>query len=209
VAPAVFAGVQAQQANRIRSVVRWTEGLDSDPGEAAAGRLVSANYVDVVGVSAHRGRTFLPEDETAPGANPVVVLSHGYWQRRFGANPEVIGGRLEINGRAYTVRRCDRAPLHRARGSGDDTAFWVPLTMQAEFTHDDRCFERRDAWWLLVFGRLQTGVPLQTAEASANLTLQGFSRPIHGSPPIRRRGRRCASDCNRHQRRLALSPGFS
>ena len=67
---------------------------DGDSDEAAAalanGRAVSANYFDVLGVAAFQGRTFLPEDETAPGANPVVVLSHRFWQRRFNGDARVI-----------------------------------------------------------------------------------------------------------------------
>src|SRR5262245_9283375 len=52
--------------------------------ERAEGELVSGNYFDVLGVRPALGRVFNQEDDRVPGANPVIVLSHNYWTRRFG-----------------------------------------------------------------------------------------------------------------------------
>lgn len=52
--------------------------------ERASGELVSGNYFDVLGVRPALGRIFGPQDETSPGANPVAILSFGYWTRHFG-----------------------------------------------------------------------------------------------------------------------------
>src|SRR5215211_3970590 len=55
------------------------------------GQVVSANYFDVLEVKPILGRTFLPDEDKTPGANPVVVLSHSFWQRRLAADQNVVG----------------------------------------------------------------------------------------------------------------------
>ena len=92
-AEGVFEGVAAQQTTRTRSVVRRLGVADPDPGLSADGRLASGNFFQVMGIGAWRGRTLLPEDEGARGANPVVVVSHAYWQKRFGGAPDLLGRR--------------------------------------------------------------------------------------------------------------------
>ena len=55
--------------------------------ERARAEMVSGNFFDVLGVRPAIGRLFTQDDDGAPGAHPVVVLSHGYWKRRFGIIP--------------------------------------------------------------------------------------------------------------------------
>ena len=56
--------------------------------ERADGELVSGNYFEVLGVRPALGRVFTDEDDKVAGAGTVVVLSHGYWSRHFGADPK-------------------------------------------------------------------------------------------------------------------------
>jgi predicted permease len=168
-----FTGLAAQEANRTRSVVRWERSDSDEAALAATGRLVSANYFEVIGVTARRGRLFLPEDD-AVGANPVVVLSHGYWQRRFGGNPAVIGARITVNGGPYTVVGVT-APAFKGARVGEETDLWVPLALQPIFQRDRPLRAERDVSWLVVFGRLRAGVSLASAEARANVTLQQYA----------------------------------
>jgi putative ABC transport system permease protein len=70
--------------------------------ERIAGATVSANFFRTLGVEAQLGRTFI-DDEEQTGRDTSVLLGHGLWQRRFGADPGVIGRSIEINGRAYVV----------------------------------------------------------------------------------------------------------
>ena len=63
---------------------------------------VSANLFDILGVAPASGRTFA-EAEEQPGADQVVVVSYGFWQRRFGGDPALLGKLIQLNGRKYTV----------------------------------------------------------------------------------------------------------
>jgi predicted permease len=187
---AVVGGVAAYQTNRTRSVVRrvGTADFDTspDPGVPAAGRLVSGNFFQVLGVSAWRGRTLLPDDERTRGGDGVVVLGHAYWQRRFGGAADVLGSALSINGHHYSVVGI-LAPEFPGARVGDPTDLWLPLSMQAQFMRSDPLYDRPDRW-LLVYGRLQPGANATTATAAANVTLQRWlaERPVPGDEQLRR-----------------------
>jgi hypothetical protein len=71
--------------------------------ERVWGYLVSGNYFDVLGVKATVGRTFSPEEDRTPDAHPVIVLSYGCFERRFGADPGIVGRTITLNGRQFTV----------------------------------------------------------------------------------------------------------
>ena len=70
--------------------------------ERLVGAMMSADLFDVLKVEAEKGRVFI-NDEDKPGASPVVVLSHGLWQRRFGGDPNILDQSITLDGRAYTV----------------------------------------------------------------------------------------------------------
>ncbi len=74
-----------------------------DRVEPLVGVLVTGNYFPLLGLVAHYGRTILPEDHIAPGAHPVIVLSHRYWKKSLGKDPAVLGRSIRIAGRDYTI----------------------------------------------------------------------------------------------------------
>jgi putative ABC transport system permease protein len=74
----------------------------SGEAERVQGMRISANAFQLLGVEAVVGRALIPEDDT-PGRQNVVVLSHGLWQRRFGADPRLVGQTLTLNGNSYTI----------------------------------------------------------------------------------------------------------
>jgi predicted permease len=163
-------GLAGQEGCATPSIVVASQAgaRDDRASERADGRAVTANYFGVLGVPAALGRTFLPEDETAPGANPVVVLSHGYWQRRFGGDPGVVGSRLTVNGQPYTVVGVT-APGFTGAETGSRTDFWVPVTMTDQLTRLGLDLQSRHYSFLLLLGRLAPGATLATAEASADV----------------------------------------
>jgi predicted permease len=166
--PASLAGLVA-----VRTVALTVRPPGSDP-ERAWGELVSADFFSVLGVPAQRGRVLIPADDRAPGASAVVVLSHRYWQRRFAADPGIIGGTLAINGRPFTVVGV-AGPAFRGATPAMSVDLWVPMMMQGAVTPGDRLTQRGNAW-LGVLGRLAPGATLADAQAGLSQVAAGLAR---------------------------------
>jgi predicted permease len=125
-----------------------------DP-ERLEGMRVSANLFGLLGVEPVLGRGFLPEED-APGAGRVVVLSHGLWQRRFGADPKVVGRALDLNGQSYTVVGVMPPGFQFPT---PDAEMWVPIA----FTQQQAA--NRGGHYLQVVARLKPGVSVEQAQA--------------------------------------------
>lgn len=67
------------------------------------GNIVSGNYFAVLGARPVAGRFFSPEEDRAPDAQAVVVISYGYWQRRFAGDPQAIGRVVMLNNHSYMI----------------------------------------------------------------------------------------------------------
>ena len=143
-------------------------------------QLVTGNYFDVLGVEAAHGRTFRRDEDQTRGTHPVMVLSHGIWERQFGADPSVIGRVVTLNGMGYTVVGVGPPEFKGTFRFGDPDLVWVPLSMYAqilppflrtsiELVPDiPESASARRALIMSVFGRLKEGVTLE--QAQANLT---------------------------------------
>jgi predicted permease len=135
--------------------------------EWIVGEITSANFFDVFGVKPLLGRTFLPEEETKPGGHPVLVLSEGFWKRRFGGNPGVIGSTVDLNSRPFTI--IGVAP---ATFGGDINAvandFWAPVMMHEEVANFGNLVDREDRW-LFGHARLRPGVTRAQAQAALDI----------------------------------------
>jgi putative ABC transport system permease protein len=91
-------------------------------------QLVSGNYFDVLGVKPVLGRTFRPEEDAEPGAGPVIVLSYGLWQRRFGADKKVIGQSVLLNGQGFTIIGVAPSGFQGTTALGGPD-MWIPMSM--------------------------------------------------------------------------------
>jgi predicted permease len=133
--------------------------------ERIDGELVSGNYFQVLGVTPALGRAFTSEDETAPGAAPLAVLSYGYWKRRFGADASLLNKTLVVNGTPLTVVGVTR-PGFTGIQVGQSPDVFIPITMKAQMTPNwDGLSDTRD-YWLAILGRLGPGFTPQRAEAA-------------------------------------------
>ena len=142
--------------------------------EPTWGMLVSANYFDVLRVRPILGRGFLPSEDSVAGREPVVVISHALWERRFASDPAVIGRRVSINRREFTI--VGVAPP-RFAGTISGLAFdlWVPITMRTAIGDEPSILEDRALHWVSVFARLPDGVSLEQARAAAQPIGVGFA----------------------------------
>jgi putative ABC transport system permease protein len=136
--------------------------------ERVSSELVSGNYFDILGVRAHIGRTFTPDDDKVPGGHPVVVLSHNYWTRRFGADPTVLNRTLTLNGLPMTIVGVT-PPGFYGVVVGDNPDVIVPVMMKAQMTPTWDDLLNRRSRWLTVMARLKDGVSREQAEAAMNV----------------------------------------
>ncbi len=158
----VFEQMAAMQAPRIN----LTGG--GEPESVVALR-ASASLFPLLGARFTVGRAFLPEEDRA-GAERVVVLSHGLWQRRYGADPKLIGQKITLNNEAYTVIGVT-APDFQFPRRGETPSYYgvatkVDLYLPIAFT-PQRMNDRR-ANSLTVIARLKPGVSLGQASAEMN-----------------------------------------
>ena len=140
--------------------------------EQVWGEVVSGNYFDVLGIAAHKGRTFLAEEDSVPNRNPVVVIGHGLWQRRFNSDPGVIGTTVTINNQPLTVVGV-APPQYTGMLRGWASEVWVPA-MVAPLLDPRRGqgMLTRDSKWVTLVGRLKPGVTIDDARARFQLLSQ-------------------------------------
>ena len=146
------------------------------------GEAVTGGAFALLGVEPQLGRAIQPQDDVARGGHPVVMLSHGYWQRAFGADPQVVGRTLQMGRRAYTI--IGVAPAGYRGGLPAITpAFFVPMAMQNELMGIEM-LDRRNWHGILVKARLAPGVTRVQAEHAASLVAASLNaaRPEGWTP---------------------------
>jgi predicted permease len=101
-----------------------------------AAQFVTENFFADLGISPVLGRTFAPGPDTSPAADPMAVLSHGFWQRQFGGDPGVIGRTVRLNGKPVLVTAV--TPQGFGGLSLDDPDVWLPITHHSYFVLGSR-----------------------------------------------------------------------
>jgi predicted permease len=149
------------------------------PGEA-----ISGEYFPMLGLDAHLGRLLSPDDDRAPGAHPVTVLSHDFWRQEMGADPEVVGKELRLGGRMYTV--IGVAPdSYAGNFRGLEPSLYVPAMMIDEVqpsTSSD--LENRGNHSNFVRARLAPGINLAAAQTALdNVAMELRSRNLDNFDP--------------------------
>ena len=128
------------------------------------GRYVSGNYFSVLGVAPVFGRAFAAEEDRAPGASPVVLVSYDYWQRALAADPATLGRTISVNGVPLTVIGVT-PPDFAGDVIGQATDMWIPITMQPSLMPGSSWLSDRGVSWLLLMGRLRPGASITAARA--------------------------------------------
>jgi predicted permease len=146
--------------------------------ERINGLLVTDNYISLLGGSSSLGRTFFDKECQAPLQCPVAVLSHSFWQRRFGSDQSVIGTSVTLNRQRFTVVGVAAHDFLGAEMTVPDV--WIPLTMQPAVMPESKFLELPDCSWLSVIGRLKDGVSLPQLQAEMQLVAAQMDHNYQG-----------------------------
>jgi predicted permease len=131
-----------------------------------AGAYVSGDYFRAAGVRAAMGRT-LTRDDDVRGCAPVAVVSHAFWRSELGSRPDVVGSRLTLTEKPYTIVGV-AAPGYSGIVVGDPESVWIPLCL-------DRSLTARTYWWLTAIVRSNG-----QSEEQLNSQLAAVSRATFG-----------------------------
>jgi putative ABC transport system permease protein len=164
------APVRLEDWNRMNTAFQVISGYYRDDGSETSGDLpekvaeafVAPRFLHVLGVSAGLGRDFSADEEHFGGPN-AVLISDGYWRRRFHGDPNAVGKKLRINGFSYSIIGIMPASFSFP---DRDTDLWVSVPPDAPYA------QSREYTWYTVIGRLKPGVTVEQARANLT-TVQG------------------------------------
>src|SRR5688572_908575 len=134
--------------------------------DLASGQAVSGNYFSGLGVQPFVGRTITDEDDK-PGVAPVAVLSHRYWEERFGSDNSIVGKQINLNNVAFTVIGVTSPGFDGTMNVGSSQDVTVPLqTEPLLYVDRNRSYlSGAGVWWLRLMGRLKPGATNEQAQA--------------------------------------------
>lgn len=175
---------QLRQQNRVlqdifafKNYGRMTATIDGK-AQAVRTEMVSGNYYSALEVQPVLGRPILEMDDAAVGSGPVLVISYGFWSRRFGRSPDVIGRKIEVNSTPMTIIGVNPQAFTGAYQVQNSPDFFLPFSMQpivapkASYS----LLTDKDIWWVMMMGRVKPGVSTQTAQAALNVELSAAIR---------------------------------
>jgi predicted permease len=150
-------------------------------------QIVPGNYFDTLGVRVALGRTFRKEEDAELGAGPVIVISHGLWQRKFSADPNVVGKTVLLDGQGFTIIGVAPRGFNGTFVLGANTDMWALFSMHDQLLSgffkenwNDRRFLS-----LTLIGRLRPGVTQQQATAE----LHTIGSQLEHDFPVPNKGR--------------------
>ncbi len=185
-----FSGMFAAQSEMYSN----NASIDGKPVEELRTRLVSGGYFAVLGATTSVGRAFAASDEHGPGSAPYAVISHEFWQRRFGGSFSALGSRLHLAKADLTIIGVAQ-PHFLGENVGAAPDVWIPLDMQPQimpgrmWLEDDPAHIAEKVMWLQVIGRMKPGVSRQQAQANVDVVFkqvvaEEFSKLSRSQPDI-------------------------
>src|SRR5256712_178410 len=152
-------------------------GYNGEP-RWSQGQLVSGTFFPTLGVQPVLGRVLTPDDDRI-GASAVAVISYGYWQRRFGRDPAILGRTITVNGVPVSIVGVGPPEFYGVQ-PGRAVDVWLSLHTQPQVEPRwsegppaaASLFEARDNWWVLIMGRMKPGMSEQQVRAELDVILQ-------------------------------------
>ena len=157
-----------------------------DQPDNVKGQAVSGDYYTALQLQPSLGRVITADDDR-PGAAPVVMLSHQFWQERFGADPTVIGQQLKLNQQSFTIIGVTPPEFNGTLQVGYYPAVTIPLASEPRLRGKKSALgngTEGGLWWLNVMGRLKPGATKEQARESLNATFQAAA--LAAMPPPRK-----------------------
>jgi predicted permease len=135
--------------------------------EPVDGAYVSGDFFRVLGVAADLGRVLTTDDDRRDGGvhGPVVVISHRFWQSRFGGASDVIGQRMTVDRVPFTIVGVLPASF-LGLDVGRALDVMLPIGVKTLIRRDPHNLDARSTWWLHIGGRLQPGQTVEQAQAA-------------------------------------------
>jgi predicted permease len=164
----IWEEIRDRHSNLFDGVIAWSsQEFDlAGGGEAQAvdGLWASGQFFDVLGVKAVLGRTFTTDDDRRGGGSdgPVTVISHRFWQQRFGGAAAVIGRSLTINRVPYTIIGVT-PPDFFGPEVGRSFDLIVPIGTEPLVRGAGSGLDARSMWWLDIMARLKPGQTIEQA----------------------------------------------
>jgi predicted permease len=158
----------------------WPAVIDGGAVEDVHGRFVSGDFFRALGVGPSAGRLFTADEDR--GEPAIAVISHAYWQRRFGGVPAAVGRTLTIRGTPVTIVGVTPDGFV-GETAGQTPDLWLPLRLQPRLTPGNDWLQDLSAdktMWLHVIGRLRPGVTLAQADIEANAILHAELEVFYG-----------------------------
>ena len=167
---------RAFEATALFTPREWSVTESEDP-ERLRGELVGARFFDILGADPIVGRAFVAAEDRHPSGDPIALISHGLWVRRFGGEPSILGKTIGLNKVPHTIVGVMPAGFRGLSGQAD---VWVPLMTQP-------ATELEGAWshdyWLVARRK-----PEISAERAAE-EVKAVGLAVHELYPGNRRGR--------------------
>lgn len=161
--------------------VAFAVSLDG-PSERSWGHVVTPSYFPALGIQPHMGRFFQAAEETS-GQEPVVVVSHRFWESRLGGDPLVVGKHIRINGHACTVIGVGPEKFLGPSPALFAADLWMPASTDPRVVPElqQDALKRRDLTMFQMVGRLRPGISETAAEGALNTAAQQLA-DLYGDP---------------------------
>jgi hypothetical protein len=156
---------------------RLTATVDNK-AEVVTSEMVSGNYYRTLGIHPMLGRPIVDIDDAAPGSGPVLLISYGYWTRRFVRSPDVIGKKIEVNSAPMTIVGVNPPDFTGVFGVQSSPDVFLPFSMQpiAAPKFGSSLLTNTNLWWVMMMGWLKPGVSAEAEQSKLDADLNGAVR---------------------------------
>ena len=168
-----------EQANKVADIFGIVLGTvqftANDQSEECFANYVSGNYFTALGLQPAAGRLYVPSEAETPGEPLLVVLGHGFWQRRFHGDPRAVGKQILVNGKSATIIGVVPRQF-QGMYSIFETHVYLPMSAMVQEESASLFWDNRDRRRILAFGRLKPGTSLRGAQSSLDVITARLAR---------------------------------